>query len=141
MGAKIKGGDFGDDDLESEINIIPLVDIMLVLLIIFMVAAPMMNDTVDVNLPQAQAKSSDATEESVILAVQKDRKLFLGRQEVSFEELSGKIAAIFENRERKEIYIRADEDVSHGYIIQVMARIQQAGISRMAFETDPSRQR
>jgi biopolymer transport protein TolR len=141
MASKIKGEDAGEDSLESEINIIPLVDIMLVLLIIFMVAAPMMHDTVDVNLPQAQAKASDASEESVILAVQKDRKLFLGRQEIRYEELTAKIAAIFENRERKEIYIRADEEVSHGFIIQVMARIQQAGISRMAFETDPSRQR
>ncbi|TVQ80859.1 MAG: biopolymer transporter ExbD [Bradymonadales bacterium] len=140
MGAKIKGGDLGEDSLESEINIIPLVDIMLVLLIIFMIAAPMMYDTVDINLPQAQAQQSDASEESVILAIQKDRKLFIGRQEISFEELSMRIRAIFENRDRKEIYIRADEEVSHGFVIQVMARIQQAGISRMAFETDPSRQ-
>jgi len=130
-----------EDSLESEINIIPLVDVMLVLLIIFMIAAPMMSDTVDVNLPQAQAKASDASEESVILAVQKDRKLFIGRQEVEFDELGAKLGAIFEGRDRKEIYIRADEEVSHGFIIQVMARIQRAGISRMAFETDPSLQR
>lgn len=130
-----------DDDLEitSEINIIPLVDIMLVLLIIFMVAAPMMNDMVDVTLPKAQAKASKAEEKSVILSVKKDNKLFIGKTAVSFEELGGKLASIFENRNKKEIFINADEEVKHGFVIQVMANIQRAGVFKISFLTDPSK--
>jgi len=130
-----------DDDLElnAEINIIPLVDIMLVLLIIFMVAAPMMNDMVDVTLPKAQAKSLGTDEKNVTLSIKKDNKLFIGKTEIQFDDLSRKLTAIFENRSKKEVFLNADEDVKHGFIVQVMASIQRAGIFKIAFLTDPSK--
>lgn len=127
-----------DDELNSEINIIPLVDVMLVLLIIFMVAAPMMNDMVDVTLPKAQAKGSQAEEKSVILSVRKDKKLYIGKTEIPFADLNGKLASIFENRSKKEVFINADEEVQHGFIVQVMASIQKAGVFKISFLTDPS---
>lgn len=130
-----------DDDLElnAEINIIPLVDIMLVLLIIFMVAAPMMNDMVDVTLPKAQAKNLGTDEKNVTLSIKKDNKLFIGKTEIKFDELSQKLTAIFENRSKKEVFLNADEEVMHGFIVQVMASIQRAGIYKIAFLTDPSK--
>jgi len=129
----------GDDsELKSEINIIPLVDVMLVLLIIFMVAAPMMNESVDVNLPKAKAQASDAKEESVIVSVKKDESIFIGKTPVPRDEVIKKLGPIFANREKKEIFVKADERVSHGFIIRLMADIQRAGIFRISFMTDPS---
>lgn len=128
----------GDGELNAEINIIPLVDIMLVLLIIFMVAAPMMNESVDVTLPKAKAQASDAKEESVILAVKQDQSLFIGKTPVKREEIVQKLGPIFANRDKKEIFVRADERVSHGFIIKLMADIQRAGVFKISFMTDPS---
>jgi biopolymer transport protein TolR len=133
--------DSGDDDIElnSEINIIPLVDIMLVLLIIFMVAAPMMNDMVDVTLPKAQAKSSKAEEKSLILSIKKNKKLYIGKTEIKFKDLNKRLTNIFQNRNKKEIFINADKEVQHGFIVQVMAGIQRAGVFKISFLTDPSK--
>lgn len=135
MAAKLNNGD--NEDLNSEINIIPLVDVMLVLLIIFMVAAPLMNDSMDVKLPQAKAQASGMQETSVILSIQKDEALFLGKTAVKRNELGMRLRQIFENREKKEIFIKADERVSHGFVIQMMAEVQRAGILKISFLTDP----
>lgn len=128
-----------NEDLNAEINIIPLVDIMLVLLIIFMVAAPLMNDSVDVKLPKAKAKAAGVEEQSVILSVKKDEQIFLGKTAVPLGELNKRLGQMFQNRENKEIFIRADESVPHGFIIRVMANIQSAGVYKIAFLTDPSK--
>jgi biopolymer transport protein TolR len=126
-------------ELNAEINIIPLVDIMLVLLIIFMVAAPLMNDSVDVKLPKAKAKTAGVQEESVVVAVKKDETIYIGKTQIPFADLNKKLAAIFANREKKEIFIRADEQVTHGFIIRVMASIQSAGVYKISFLTDPTK--
>lgn len=131
-----KGSDF---ELNNEINIIPLVDIMLVLLIIFMVAAPLMNDTVDVKLPKARAKTAGVEEESVIIGIKKDESIYIGKTPVSFADLNKKLESIFANREKKELFIRADEMVTHGFIIKVMAGIQGAGVYKISFLTDPTK--
>src|SRR3989338_5882757 len=96
-----------DPEIHAEINIIPLVDVMLVLLIIFMVAAPLMSDAVDVTLPKAKAKSSGIQEKSVILSIKKDESLYIGKTELPFADLNKKLMTIFENREKKEIFIKA----------------------------------
>lgn len=135
---------FSEDDNKgeeiSEVNVIPLVDIMLVLLIIFMVSAPMMNDSVEVTLPKAQAKSAASQDQPVELAITKDQRIFIGKTEVKFDSLAEKLAGIFSNREKKEIFIRADESSSHGFVIKVMASIQRAGVYRISFLTDPRRE-
>ncbi len=131
----------GDEDegLNAEINMIPFIDIMLVLLIIFMVAAPMMNDMVQVDLPNAKAAPTKTEEKSVILSIRNDGKLFIDKMEIPSGELEKRLLFIFANREKKEVFVNADENVKHGLIIQTMATIQRAGISRIAFMTDPSK--
>lgn len=130
----------GDEfDLNAEINIIPLVDIMLVLLIIFMVAAPLMNHAVDIKLPKAQTKEANAQEDSVRLEIRKDETMMIGKVTLTLEELGRKMTAIFANRENKELIISADEKVSHGFVIRVMAIAQNAGISKISFMTDPTK--
>ena len=128
-----------DPELHSEINIIPMVDVMLVLLIIFMVAAPLMTDSMDVQLPKAKAKSTGIEKQSVILSIKKDETLYIGRTQMKPTDLSKKLKSIFESRDKKEIFIKADENVRHGFIIKVMATIQTAGILKISFMTDPSK--
>lgn len=125
--------------LNSEINIIPLVDIMLVLLIIFMVAAPLMNNSVDIKLPKAKAKEADIKEESVRLEIRKDQSISIGKTSISFEELGKKLDSIFSSREKKEILISADEQVNHGFVVKVMAIAQGVGISKISILTDPTK--
>ncbi len=137
MAIKTGGGHHREPELNSEINIIPLVDIMLVLLIIFMVAAPMMNDSVDVQLPKAKAKSAGVQEESVILTVQKNETIYIGKNKIEFSELDKRLTQMFANRLKKEVFIKADEAVPHGFVIRVMAAVQTAGIFRISFMTDP----
>lgn len=132
--------DSGDEEgLNAEINMIPFIDIMLVLLIIFMVAAPMLNDMVEVDLPNAKAQASKVEEKSIILSIRTDGKLYIDKVEVAGGELEKRLTYIFASREKKEIFVNADENVKHGFIIQTMATIQRAGISRIAFMTDPSK--
>lgn len=128
-----------DEDLNADINIIPLVDIMLVLLIIFMVAAPLMNNAVDIKLPKAKTKEADAQETNVTIDIKHDETILIGKTTVSIADLPQRLTAIFANREKKEVIIRADERVLHGFIIKVMAIVQNAGIFRISFLTDPSK--
>ncbi|MDB5039230.1 MAG: Cell division and transport-associated protein TolR [Bacteriovoracaceae bacterium] len=137
MAFNAKNSDNGD--LNAEINIIPMVDIMLVLLIIFMVAAPLMNNAVDIKLPKAKTKEADVQEKNVTIDIQKDNTIMIGKTKVTFDELPKKLDSVFANREKKEVIIRADERVLHGFIIKVMAAIQNAGIFRISFLTDPTK--
>lgn len=124
----------------SEINIIPLVDVILVLLIIFMVAAPMLQQGVDVDLPEVDASAVESTQEDFVLSIQNDGKIYLGADKNtahSLESLEEKLNAIFENKEKKELYIRADKGIRYGYVVQVMALCQKAGVERIGMITVP----
>ena len=117
----------------AEINIVPLVDIMLVLLIIFMVAAPLLQQGVDIDLPEVNAAAVSATKEDFIVAIDNEGKIFLGDDRdtiYTIQTLEEKLRAIFENKEKKEIYLRADKGIEYGYVVQVMAISQKAGIER-----------
>jgi biopolymer transport protein TolR len=138
LAAHLQKDDQDDEGFNSEINMIPFIDIMLVLLIIFMVAAPMMNDMVEVDLPNAKSQAVKTEEKSVILSIRSDGKLFIDRTEIASKDLEKRLQFIFSAREKKEIFVNADENVKHGLIIQTMATIQRAGVSRIAFMTDPS---
>lgn len=139
MAGKISSESGEEEELTSEINMIPMIDVMLVLLIIFMVSAPMMNDMVKVDLPEAQAKAATAEEKSVILTIKQDQNLFIGKTPVKYDDLTGTLNGIFQNRTQKEIFLNADKEVKHGFIVQVMANIQKAGIFKISFLTDPSK--
>lgn len=121
----------------SEINVTPLVDVMLVLLIIFMVAAPMMTQGVDINLPKTTSKNIKTSDEPLMLTVNKKKEIFLENHAVELDRLELKIKKIFENRREKEVLLRADKDVPYGFIIDVMARVKNAGISKLGMVTEP----
>ncbi|MEI8355607.1 MAG: protein TolR [Deltaproteobacteria bacterium] len=122
----------------SNINVTPLVDVMLVLLIIFMVTAPMMQQGVQVNLPKTQAKALNAQEETVVVSMERSGKTFINSQEVSSGELKAKLATMFETKTKKEVLLKADKDVPYGEVVRAMAEIKGAGIERLGMITEPS---
>lgn len=121
----------------SEINVTPLVDVMLVLLIIFMVTAPMMMQGVDVNLPQTTAKNIKTKEDPLILTVNNKQEIFLENRKVGLNELEKKVQSIFKYRREKEVLLKADKDVPYGFVIKVMASVKNAGIERLGMITEP----
>ena len=127
----------GNDQLMSEINVTPFVDVMLVLLIIFMVTAPMMVQGVDVDLPKATAKALKGDEERLIISIDVDRKVFINEQVVSVEILTHKLGAILENFDKKNVYLRADKNVPYGIVVNVISKIKKAGIDSLGMITLP----
>ncbi|MCG6880805.1 MAG: protein TolR [Deltaproteobacteria bacterium] len=123
--------------LMSEINVTPLVDVMLVLLIIFMVAAPMMTQGVDVNLPKTEAKNIKTSDEPLILTVNSKKEIFLESHMIPLENLGVKIQKIFENRRNKEVLLRADKDIPYGFVMNVIASVKKAGIEKLGMVTEP----
>ncbi len=123
--------------LMSEINVTPFVDVMLVLLIIFMVAAPMMTQGVDVNLPKTESKNIKTSDEPLMLTVNREKQIFLENHQIPLESLEIKIKKIFENRRNKEVLLRADKDIPYGFVINVIASVKKAGIEKLGMVTEP----
>jgi len=121
----------------SEINVTPLVDVMLVLLIIFMVTAPMLMQGVEVNLPQTTTKNIKTKEEPLMLTVNKEKEIFIEKHRIKLDNLEIKIQKIFQNRRDKEILLRADKEVPYGFVIKVIAKVKQAGIDKLGMVTVP----
>ncbi|MCY1020736.1 MULTISPECIES: protein TolR [Pyxidicoccus] len=122
----------------SEINVTPMVDVMLVLLIIFMVTAPLIQQGVKVNLPETKAAPVEATEKKLVLSIDAGRKVYIGDAEVALEELAEKLTANAKAQADKEVYLHADRDVPYGVVVEVMAAAQRAGINNVGMITDPS---
>jgi len=123
----------------AEINVTPMVDVMLVLLIIFMVAAPLLTVGVPLDLPQTQAKTLDIDKEPITLSVRLDGKVFLGENtELKLEELVTKLTAITQARGGMEerIFVRGDKKVDYGSVMKVMGRLSAAGFKRVALVTE-----
>jgi len=125
------------DRLMSDINVTPFVDVMLVLLILFMVSAPMMTQGVDVALPHAVAKALPSEEDQLMITVDKDKQIFINDVPVALDSLREKLLKILENRPGKQVYFRGDREVSYGLAIQVMAEIKNAGVEKLGMVTDP----
>jgi biopolymer transport protein TolR len=121
----------------SDINVTPLVDVMLVLLIIFMVTAPMMMHGVKVDLPRTVLKSVKTEEDPLMLTLTKEKLIFIEEYKVEYKDLRGKLEMIFANREGKEILIQADKDVPYGYVMEVMSQVKDAGITKVGMITKP----
>jgi biopolymer transport protein TolR len=121
----------------AEINVTPLVDVMLVLLIIFMVTAPMLSMGIDVNLPKVKAKSVDVAEEKLVLTISESKEIFLNKTKMPLGELNSKLVAIFSNRIDREIFLRADKNVPYGFVVEVMSEVRKAGVDKLGMITEP----
>jgi len=129
-------GERGQDYL-SDINVTPLVDVMLVLLIIFMVTAPMMMHGVKVNLPKTESKSIKTKEDPLLLTITKQKLIFVEDYKVELKALEKKLRKIFANRAEKEILLQGDKDVPYGFVIKVMSQVKEAGITKVGMITEP----
>jgi biopolymer transport protein TolR len=121
----------------SEINVTPMVDVMLVLLIIFMVTAPLIQQGVKVNLPQAKAAPVEAKETKIVLSIDREKHIYIGEAEVPLAQLEEKLKTNAKVQADKELYLQADTDINYGTVIQVMAAAQRAGITNVGMITDP----
>ena len=121
--------------LMSEINVTPFVDVMLVLLIIFMVAAPLVQNGVDVNLPQASTAHIAAEEETLTVSVTIDKKIFINKVEVDIAELRERLTRTFQQRSDSSLFFKADRELPYGFVAQVMAEIKMAGIEKLGIIT------
>ncbi len=126
-----------DDRLMSEINVTPFVDVMLVLLIIFMVTAPMMIQGVEVSLPEATSKPLTAVQEQLVVSIDQNNQVYINDFRVSVENLKEKLMQITKNQKADEIYLRADKTVAYGMVVYVMSEIKGAGIEKLGMITDP----
>ena len=127
----------GRQKFMSEINVTPFVDVMLVLLIIFMVTAPMMMEGVTVNLPQTTTKSIKTPEDPLILTVTENGEISLEKHQIALDELETKLKSILKYRRDKEILLKADRNVQYGYVVKVIAGIKRAGIDKLGMITEP----
>ena len=124
----------------AEINIIPLVDVVLVLLLIFMLTAPMMYRGIDVNLPKTSSKPT-AVEERMVLTITKDQKLFLNDRQIGAAALDTMLRDALRGRSDKTLYLKADASLSYGVVVDTMDRVRRAGIERLGMVTVPARER
>lgn len=123
----------------AEINVTPFVDVMLVLLVIFMVTAPLLYQGMDVNLPETTTQPLRVRNEPLILSVQKKGQIFVGRKEVPMAELRAKLEALFEARDSSDVFLRADRDAPYGLVVKAMAAAREAGATRMGIVTEAER--
>ena len=121
----------------AQINVTPLVDVMLVLLVIFMVTAPIIQQGVQVNLPQAKSNAIPGTEEHLVVTVAKNGKIYLNDNALSLAELGQKLRAIRNLQADKQVYLRADQEVRYGLVMKTIAEIKQAGIEKLGMVTRP----
>ena len=120
----------------AEINVIPLVDVVLVLLLIFMLTAPMMYRGIDVNLPKTSARPT-AIEERLVLTITKDRLLFINDRALPLATLEPRLRELLRDRSDKTIFIKADKELAYGYVVETMDRIRRAGVDRVGMVTEP----
>lgn len=125
------------NDLMSEINVTPFVDVMLVLLIIFMVTAPMMVQGVDVSLPEVSSGSLSSEEEHLILTINKDSIIYINDYQVPLDGLQEKLRNILEGRAGREVFLRADQQVPYGTVVRVMSEAKAAGVDKLGMVTAP----
>ncbi len=125
------------DRLMSDINVTPFVDVMLVLLIIFMVTAPMMMQGVDVVLPETNSEQLIPQKEHLIITINQQNQVYINDYQVELDFLKEKLRKIFESREDREVFLRADKDISYGVVVRVMSEIKGAGVEKLGMVTEP----
>jgi biopolymer transport protein TolR len=132
------GGDGGG--VKSEINVTPLVDVMLVLLIIMMIVAPLLQQGVPLTLPQANnTAEKPETQEQTVLAITADKRYFVNTQQVAPDRMVGRVAEVLEDKAQKIVIIKADQDAEYGSVMEAMDALRAAGIEDLGLITDPRR--
>jgi len=143
MAIKVDAGAEGAARVRSslaEINVIPFVDVVLVLLLIFMMTAPMMYRGIDVNLPKTSSRPT-AIEERLVLTLTKDRMLYINERLVPLTTLETRLRELLRDRADKTVFIKADKDLAYGYVVETMDRMRRAGIDRVGMVTEPQPKR
>lgn len=125
----------------AAINVTPLVDVMLVLLVIFMVTAPILQQGVSVNLPKVKAAALPGEEVQLVVTVTAKGEVFLNDQPVRTDELGAKLSAVLRLQPNKQVFLRADQNVRYGEVMRVVAAIKAAGVERLGMVTEPERRR
>ena len=136
MGASVGKGTPGRSTM-AEINVTPMVDVMLVLLIIFMVTTPLIQQGVKVNLPETKAAAVEASDKKLVLSVNVQKQVFIGEVEVPLAQLEEKLKTNAKAQADKELYLHADRELPYGIVVEVMAAAQRAGITNVGMITDP----
>ena len=121
----------------ADINVTPMVDVMLVLLIIFMVTAPLIQQGVPVQLPQTRAQALEVQENQAVLTLTRERRVFLGKVEIPFAELRQKLDGNMKLQHDRQLYLHADRDLAYGVVVDVMAIMRDAGVENLGLVTDP----
>jgi biopolymer transport protein TolR len=121
----------------SEINVTPMVDVMLVLLVIFMVTTPLIQQGVKVNLPETRAAPVEASDKKLVISIDRTQRVFIGEAEVPLARLEELLRANAKAQQDKELYLHADRDLPYGIVVDVMAQAQRAGVSNVGMITDP----
>ena len=135
------GGDTGSGRRAmTDINVTPLVDVMLVLLIIFMVTAPLIQSGVKVDLPRASAQQMEHQEEKLVLTITRDRRVFLGNSEIPPADLEKKLSSNARIQKEKELYLHADRSLPYGQVVEIMAVARRAGVESLGMFTEPDRE-
>ena len=125
------------DRLMSDINVTPFVDVMLVLLVIFMVTAPMMMQGVDVALPETTSQPLAAKKENLIITINKKNEIYINNYQVEIDFLQEKLKKILEGRADREVYLRADREIPYGFVVRVMSEIKEGGVEKLGMVTEP----
>jgi len=125
------------DTLLSEINVTPFVDVMLVLLVIFMVTAPMMTAGLDVDLPETRSANLEVDESKLLIVIDRNQKVYLGDTEIPAERLEDTIKANERIKTEKEVYIKADESLPYGTVVKLMGILREAGVIKIGMVTNP----
>lgn len=126
-----------NDRFMSDINVTPFVDVMLVLLIIFMVTAPMMMEGVRVSLPEATSKPFVSEKEHLVITIDNKNQIYINDYQVTLDFLREKLIKILEGRMDNEVYLRADKEISYGLVVRVMSEIKAAGVEKLGMVTEP----
>ena len=133
--------DSGQRRAMTDINVTPLVDVMLVLLIIFMVTAPLIQSGVKVDLPRASAQQMEHQEEKLVLTITRDRRIYLGNTEIAPAELERKLTSNARIQKEKELYLHADRSLPYGQVVEIMAVARRAGGESLGMITEPETER
>lgn len=128
-----------DENMMNEINMIPFIDVMLVLLIVFIITVPVITHSVDIELPQASSTKEVIQPETLNLTIRADGSYWLDDAEIADDELDPRLQAAAANEPQPELHIRGDQDVRYQHVARAMATAQRAGLTKIGFVTEPSR--